>query len=63
MTAMFIGIPEKYTSNTYTFKGPQKDYEDLGYFKGVPIRLEDIADDYHMAKTVAEELNKGVYMK
>ena len=63
MTAMFIGIPEKYTSNTYTFKGPQKDYEDLGYFKGVPIRLEDISDDYHMAKTVAEELNKGVYMK
>lgn len=63
MTAMFIGVPEKYTSNTYTFKGPQKDYEDLGYFKGVPIRLEDVSDDYHMAKTVAEELNKGVYMK
>lgn len=63
MTAMFIGIPEKYTSNTYTFKGPQKDYEDLGYFKGVPIRLEDISDDYHMTTAIAEELNKGVYMK
>lgn len=63
MTAMFIGIPDKYTLNTYIFKGPQKDYEDLGYFKGVPIRLEDVSDDYHMAKTIAEELNKGVYLK
>lgn len=62
MTAMFIDKPINYSRNEYRFHGDAL-YEDLGYFKGVPIRLEEISDDYHMAKTVAEELNKGVYMK
>ena len=64
MTAMFIDKPENVVQNSYSFRDKQNNYyDDLGYFKGVPIRLDDVSDDYHMAKTIAEELNKGVYMK
>ena len=66
MTAMFIDLPINVINNSYTFTlraGVTYITPDLGYFKGVPIRLDDVSDDYHMAKTIAEELNKGVYMK
>lgn len=64
MTAMFIDKPENVVQNSYSFRDKQNNfYDDLGYFKGVPIRLDDVSDDYHMARTIAEELNKGVYMK
>lgn len=33
------------------------------YFKGKVIRLDDIAEDYHMANSIADELNKGVFIK
>ena len=35
---------------------------DYGYFKGQLIRLEGIDDDFHIAKAIATELNKGVYI-
>lgn len=66
MTAMFIDLPVNVINNSYNFTywaGVNYVLPDLGYFKGVPIRLDDVSDDYHMAKTIAEELNKGVYMK
>lgn len=33
-----------------------------GYFKGKLIQVGNIADDYHVANTIASELNKGVYL-
>lgn len=35
---------------------------DFGYYKGKIIRLEDIGDDFHIANTIATEMNKGVYI-
>lgn len=32
------------------------------YIKGKVIRLEGIDEEYHMAKSIAEEINKGVYI-
>lgn len=50
MTVMAIG-----TINTYIQATPS-------YIKGKLIRLEDIADDYHLVNSISEELNKGVYI-
>ena len=33
-----------------------------GYFKGQLIRIERLGDDYHLAETIANELDKGVYL-
>lgn len=33
------------------------------YYKGLPIRLENLAEDYHIANAIAAELNKGVYIE
>lgn len=35
---------------------------DYNFIKGSPIILEDISDDYHVAETIAVELEKGVYI-
>ena len=32
------------------------------YIKGKLIRLESVKDDYHMIKSIAEELYKGVFI-
>lgn len=32
------------------------------YIKGQIIRLENIDNDYHVAKTIAKEINQGVYI-
>lgn len=47
MTVMAIGTMSEY--------GP-------GYFKGKLIRLEGIADDFHIVNAISSELNKGVYL-
>ena len=36
--------------------------EEPTYIKGKLIRLEDIDDDFNIVNTIAEELNKGVYI-
>jgi hypothetical protein len=36
--------------------------QDKTYIKGKLIRLEDVYDDYHVVNTIAEELNKGVFI-
>lgn len=34
----------------------------IKYVKGQMIRLEDLSDDSHMAYTIYDEINKGVYL-
>lgn len=41
---------------------PNKPISEWGYFKGQIIRLEDLGDDFLVANTLANELNKGVYI-
>ena len=36
---------------------------DYSYIKGKIIRIEYASDDYHNVETIAEELNKGVFIK
>ena len=36
---------------------------DYSYIKGKIIRIENASDDYHNVETIAEELNKGVFIK
>lgn len=52
MTVNAIGTLEEYTdeNNKYNF------------FSATPILLDDIADDYHLATAIADELQKGVYL-
>ena len=50
MTVMTIGKLEDYIQPTES------------YIKGKIIRLDDIAEDYHVATVIAEELNKGVFI-
>lgn len=50
MTVMAIGTMNYYIQPTHS------------YIKGKLIRLEGIADDYHVARAIGEELNKGVFI-
>ena len=36
---------------------------DYSYIKGQIIKLDDVAEDYHMALTIADEINKGIRAK
>lgn len=38
-------------------------YEEETYIKGKIIRIEGMDDEYHMASELAEELNKGVFIR
>lgn len=53
MTVMTIGSLSDYIDNKT---------ENNNYFKGKLIRLNNIADDFHTVKSIANELNKGVYL-
>lgn len=55
MTVGTIGKMSDYIGNTY------RDF-DRQYIKGKLIRLESISDDFHVVNTIAEELNKGVFV-
>jgi hypothetical protein len=50
MTVMRIGKIEPYT------------YSNNKYVKGKIIRLEDFQDDYHIANTISDEVNKGFFI-
>lgn len=54
----------KYNGMTIMTIGKISDYiqTDLTYIKGKLIRLEDFAEDYHVANSIAGEINKGVYI-
>jgi hypothetical protein len=53
MTVMTIGSLADYIDNKT---------ENNNYFKGKLIRLDNIADDFHIVRSIADELNKGVYL-
>ena len=36
---------------------------DQGYIKAKIIRIDGIADDFHLLNAISDELNKGVYFK
>ena len=36
---------------------------DQGYIKAKIIRIDGIADDFHLLTAISDELNKGVYFK
>lgn len=55
MTVGTIGTMSEYIGNTYRDADRQ-------YIKGKLIRLESIADDFHIVNTIAEELMKGVFI-
>ena len=50
MTVMRIGTIDQFIQPTRT------------YIKGKLIRIENIADDFHVINTIASELNKGVFI-
>lgn len=50
MTVMTIGTIGEYQQSEPT------------YIKGQLIRIEDLDHDYHLAKTIAKELNQGIYI-
>ena len=60
MTTMVIGKMEDYIgNNSWEYRG----ITDKGYIKGQLIRFEDGYEDFHLVNSIAEELNKGVYIK
>ena len=66
MTTMVIGTIVNYVeSQAWTYDIGNRVYESQGYLKCVPIRFGDgrFAEDYHVATVIAEELNKGIYIK
>jgi hypothetical protein len=56
----------KYEAMTVNAIGTLEEYideaNDYNFFSASPIILDDIADDYHLATAIAEELQKGVYL-
>ena len=54
----------KYNGMTVMRIGKIEDYikPEPTYIKAKLIRLEDLGEDYHMANTIANEIDKGVYM-
>jgi hypothetical protein len=52
MTVNAIGTLEEYIDETNNYN----------FFSATPILLDDIADDYHLATAIADELQKGVYL-
>lgn len=55
----------KYNGMTVGTIGTIEDYllEDYTYIKGRLIRLEGVEDDFHVINIIADEINKGVFIK
>lgn len=55
----------KYTGMTVMRTGKIEDYlqTDYSYIQGKLIRVESIDDDFHLVKSISEEIMKGVYIK
>lgn len=58
MTVMRIGKISDFISNTWSYK----DITSKNYIKGQLIRFNDDGEDYHIVKSIANELYKGVYL-
>jgi hypothetical protein len=64
MTIGVIGTVEEYIYNSWYFVADDGTrIDDKGYIKAQLIRLDDIAEDFHVANAIAGELSKGVYFK
>lgn len=63
MTVMAIGTIENYIGNNWTYTLNNKEISSKGYIKGKLIRFEGDGEDHHIINSIAEELNKGVYIK
>lgn len=59
MTVGCIGKLADYIINRWNYG----EIEDRGYIKAKIIRLEDISEDTHIANVIADELNRGVYLR
>lgn len=59
-TVMRIDYPRNFMNNKFYTSTYQ--YNKENYFKGKLIRLELDGEDYHFVNTIADELNKGVYI-
>ena len=57
MTVMTIGTISQYIGNTWSYGN----IKSKGYIKGQLIRIENIADDFHLTNAIADELYKGAY--
>ena len=62
MTTMVIGTIEDNIGNTWTYEINDKVIESKQYIKAKPIRFEYLYDEYHMANTIAKELDMGFYI-
>lgn len=60
MTVMRIDTPSNFFGNR--FVSSEIGYSPFNYFKGQLIQLELDGEDYHFVNTIADELNKGVYI-
>lgn len=63
MTVMTIGTIENYVGNYWTYRVNNKLISSKGYVKGKLIRFESDGEDFHIVNSIAEELNKGVYLE
>ena len=55
----------RYNGMSLGIIGSVEDYllPEESYIKGKIIRLEDVGDDYHITTEIADEMNKGVFIK
>lgn len=58
MTVGRIGMMSEFIGNRWSYE----DIDAKGYFKGKLIRFVGAGEDYHVVNTIANELNKGVYL-
>lgn len=60
MTTMVIGKFEDYLGNDWEYTINDKTIRSQGYIKAKPIELIGLIDDYHVASTIAKELDMGI---
>lgn len=64
MTTMIIDKPSKYIGNSWSRELSDGEIlENKGYIKGRIIRIETLEDEFHLLKSISDELYKGVYIK
>lgn len=58
MTTMVIGTINDYFGNSWELDG----ITSKNYVKAQVIRLDDLNSEYHIANTIAKEINQGIYI-
>ena len=57
MTVMAIGTIANYIGNNWSYNN----IKSKGYIKGEIIRIENLEDEFHLLKSISDEIYKGVY--